>query len=124
MQLNRTMLAGNVTRDPQLKALPGGTSVCEFGIATNRKWKGPDGAEKEEVTFVDCAAFGKKGEAIARFFQKGKPIYVEGRLKFDTWEKDGQKRSKLSVTVDDFQFVGKKEGGETSATPATDEDAF
>jgi single-strand DNA-binding protein len=101
MAFNKVILMGNLTRDPQLKYLPNQTAVVEFGIACNRKFK-----DKEEVTFVDVAAFGKTAEVINEHFRKGKPILVDGRLKYDTWEKDGQKRSKLSVVADSFSFVG------------------
>lgn len=105
---NKVMLMGNITRDPQLKYLPSQTAVCEFGIAVNRKYKTSTGEERDEVTFVDVAAFGKTGEAINQYLAKGKPIFIEGRLKFDSWEdkNGGGKRSKLSVICDSFQFIG------------------
>lgn len=108
---NQVILLANLTRDPQTKTLPSQTTVTEFGVAMNRKFKTQSGEEREEVTFVDVAAFGKTGELIAQYFTKGKPILLQGRLKFDSWEKDGQKRSKLSVVVDAFQFVGGRDGG-------------
>ncbi len=109
---NKVLLMGNLTRDPAHKQLPGGTSVCEFGIACNRKWKTQGGEEREEVLFADCTAFARTGEVIAQYFTKGKPIFIEGRLKFDSWEgKDGTKRSKLSIVVENFQFVGGDPGG-------------
>ena len=108
---NRVILAGNITRDPMLKQLPNGTSVCEFGIALNRKFKTANGEEREEVCFVDCSAFGKTSEVINQYMAKGKPIMLEGRLKYDSWEdkSGGGKRSKLSVIVDQFQFIGGKD---------------
>ena len=93
---NKVLLMGNLTRDQQLKYLPTtNTAVAEFGIAVNRKWKAPTGEDREEVCFVDCSAFGKTGELINQYFQKGKPIFVEGRLKLDQWEdkQGGGKRS-------------------------------
>jgi single-strand DNA-binding protein len=104
---NKVLLLGNLTRDPQMKYLPSQTPVCEFGLATNRRFKSQDGQDREEVTFVDCAAFGKQAETIQRWCQKGKPIFIEGRLKFDTWDdkNGGGKRSKLTVIVEQFQFV-------------------
>lgn len=122
MNLNRVMLAGNLTRDPEGKSLNSGTFVASFGLAVNRRWKNAAGEPQEEVTFIDCEAWSKTGETIVKFFAKGKPIYVEGRLKLDQWEKDGQKFSKLRVVVESFQFVGAKgEGdGETrTSTPRT-----
>ena len=110
MNYNRVILGGHLTRDVEIKSTQGGTSVASFGMAINRRWKDASGADKEEVTFVDCTAGGKTGEAISRFFGKGKPIFVEGRLKFDQWEdKEGGKRSKLSVVVESFTFVGGKD---------------
>jgi single-strand DNA-binding protein len=110
---NKVFLMGNLTRDPQLKYLPNQTAVVEFGIACNRRWKGPNGEDREEVTFVDCASFGKQAEVINQYFQKGKPIFIEGRLKFDSWEdkQGGGKRSKLSVVIEAFQFIGDRQGG-------------
>jgi single-strand DNA-binding protein len=108
---NRVILMGNLTRDPQLRYLPSNTAVCDFGLATNRKYKDRDGNQKEDVCFVDVSAFGKQAEIINEYMSKGRPILIEGRLKFDSWtNKDGQKRSKHGVVVDNFQFVGTKDG--------------
>lgn len=110
---NRVTLMGHLTRDPQLKYLPNQTAVTEFGIAMNNKWKTAQGEQREEVTFVDCACFGKRGEVVNQYFRKGAAIFVEGRLKYDTWEdkQGGGKRSKLSVIVEEFQFVGGRATG-------------
>lgn len=120
MNLNRVMLAGNLTRDPELRHLPtGNTSICSFGLAVNEKWKDRDGNAKEAVIFVDCDAWGKTGEAIAKYMNKGKPIFIEGKLRLDTWKDktDGSNRSKLKVVVDSFHFIGAKEEG--GAAPAS-----
>ena len=125
---NRVILMGNLTRDPQLKYLPSQTALVEFGVACNRTFT-KDGEKVEEKTFVDCTAFGKQAEVINQHFQKGKPIHVEGRLKYDSWDdkNGGGKRSKLYVVVDGFQFVGKpsepNQGGNGNA-PAKDEPNF
>src|SRR5262245_8634750 len=111
---NKVILVGNMTRDPQLSYLPSGTPVCEFGIATNRKWKGQDGQMKEETCFVDCRCFNRGAETINQYMTKGQAILVDGHLRLDQWEsKEGQKRSKLYVVVDTFQFMGgpRREGG-------------
>ncbi|MDB5318444.1 MAG: single-strand binding protein [Phycisphaerales bacterium] len=110
---NQVILLGNLTRDPQLKYLPSQTAVAEFGIACNRKFKTQSGEDKEEVTFVDCSAFGKTGELINQYFTKGKPIFIQGRLKYDSWEdkQGGGKRSKMTVIVENFQFIGSRDGG-------------
>ncbi|MBK8269800.1 MAG: single-stranded DNA-binding protein [Planctomycetes bacterium] len=109
---NKVILAGNLTRDPQMSMLPSNTPVCEFGLATNRKWRAQNGEMREEVCFVDIRAFGKTAETISQYMAKGRSILVEGRLKFDQWEaKDGGgKRSKLYVVVDSFQFLGSPGG--------------
>src|SRR3984957_1484111 len=111
--VNRVILIGNLTRDPQLKYLPSQTPVVEFGLATNRKFKAASGEDREEVFFVDCTAFGRTAEVINQYCQKGKQLYIEGRLKFDSWEdkQGGGKRSKLSVVIENFQFLGGREGG-------------
>src|SRR5215218_8714477 len=111
---NKVILMGNLTRDPQLKYLPSQMAVAEFGLAMNRKFRTQAGEDREEVTFVDCAAFGKTGEVINQYFTKGKPIFIEGRLKFDSWEdkQGGGKRSKLTVVAENFQFIGGRDGGE------------
>jgi len=115
--VNRVILVGNLTRDPQLKYLPSQTPVAEFGLAMNRRFKTATGEDREEVCFVDCSAFGRPAEIINQYCQKGKLIFIEGRLKFDTWEdkQGGGKRSKLSVVVENFQFLGAKEGGSGGA---------
>ena len=107
---NKVMLMGNLTRDPQLKHLANSTVVAEFGLACNRRFRTAAGEDKEEVAFVDCAAFGRQAETIGQYCTKGKPLFVEGRLKYDTWDdKAGNgKRSKLSVVVENFQFLGGK----------------
>lgn len=110
--LNKVMLIGNMTRDPQLSYLPSQTPVVEFGVATTRKFKKQDGSQGEETCFVDCQMFGKRAEVVNQYFKKGDPIFVEGRLKFDSWTaQDGAKRSKLRVFVENFEFLGKAGGG-------------
>jgi single-strand DNA-binding protein len=120
---NRVLLMGNLTRDPELKFLPSQTPVTEFGLAMNRKFKTAAGEAKEEVCFVDCTAFAKTAELISQYFTKGKPIFLSGRLKYDSWEdrQGGGKRSKLTVVVEEFQFIdGKREegGGDSGGQPA------
>ncbi len=110
--LNSVSLAGNLTSDPETKDLPAG-KVVNFGIAVNRRWKGKDGVPQEETTFVDVAAWSKTGEFIAKYFKKGRGIYIEGRLKLDQWQdKDGGKRSKLTVVADNAQFTTPPEKNE------------
>jgi len=110
--LNKVMLIGNLTRDPELKYTPGNQAVCELGIAVNRKYRTKDNEEREEVTFVDCEAWGKQAEVMKEYLSKGRPVFVEGRLKLDQWEdKEGKKQSKLRVVVENFQFIDSKGGG-------------
>ena len=107
MNFNRIILAGNLTRDPQLSYTPNQTAVVDFGLAVNRKWK-KDGEDKSEVCFVDCVAFGRTAENINKYVVKGDPLFVEGRLSLDMWTtEDGTKRSKHKVIVENFQFLKK-----------------
>jgi single-strand DNA-binding protein len=112
--LNKVMLIGNLTRDPELRVTPKGTAICQFGLAVNRQFKDESGATRDETTFVDIEAWGKQGETVAKFCTKGKPLFVEGRLKLDTWDDKttGQKRSKMKIVLENFQFLGGREGGE------------
>lgn len=104
---NKVLLMGNLTRDPQLSYLPSETPVVDFGLAVNRKWKSRDGENRDETCFVDCRAFGRLAENINKYMHKGRPLFVEGRLTYDAWTaKDGSKRSKHRVTVENFQFLG------------------
>src|SRR5271154_5911315 len=109
---NKVILMGNLTRDPELRTLPNAqTQVCDFSLAVNRRWKDTDGADREEVLFIDCAAFGKTGQTIGENLTKGRPIHVEGRLRLEQWEQeDGQRRSKIRVVVEQFRFVDRKPG--------------
>lgn len=107
--LNRVMLMGNLTRDPELRYLPSNVAVVSFGLAINRHWRNQQGEPQEETTFVDCEAFSRSAEVINQYLKKGRPIFVEGRLKLDQWQdKDGNNRSKMKVIVETFQFVDSK----------------
>jgi single-strand DNA-binding protein len=109
---NKIILLGNLTRDPQLKYLPSQMAIVEFGLAVNHKYKTKNGEDREEVLFVDVSAFGKQAEIINQYCTKGRPLLVEGRLKYDTWEdkQGGGKRSKHSVVIDNFQLLGGRDG--------------
>ena len=110
---NKVLLMGNLTRDVELRYTPNGNQpVANFGIACNRKFKTQSGEEREEVTFVDCEAWGRTGEVMKEYLSKGRPVFIEGRLKLDQWEdKEGKKQSKLRVVVENFQFIDSKGGG-------------
>jgi single-strand DNA-binding protein len=116
---NQVILIGNLTRDPELRYLPKGTAVAKFGLAVNRTWKTETGESREEVTFIDIDAFGRQAETICQYLKKGRPVLVQGRLKLDTWDdkQTGQKRSKLGVLLENFQFLGSRPEGEGDAAP-------
>ncbi len=109
--LNQVNLAGHLTRDPEVKPLASQKTVAGFALAINRRWKSPDGEQKEEVTFVECEAWGRTAELIGQYLTKGSPVYVSGRLRTDSWEdKDGKKQSRLKVVVDNIQFLPSANG--------------
>jgi single-strand DNA-binding protein len=111
---NKVILMGHLTRDPELRTLPNSdTTVCDFSLAVNRRWKDASGGDREEVLFIDCAAFGKVGQTIGESLTKGRPVHIEGHLRLEQWEQeDGQKRSKIRVVVEQFRFVDRKPGGQ------------
>jgi single-strand DNA-binding protein len=122
MNFNKIFLGGNITRDPQLTYLPSQTAVVDFGIAVNRKWK-KDGVQQEQVCFVDLRAFGKTAETLNKYVKKGMPLFVEGRLDFDSWmAQDGSKHSKHRVTIESFQFLGDGQKKQEEPQPRDDED--
>jgi single-strand DNA-binding protein len=103
---------GNLTRDPQLTYTPNQSAVVDFGMAMNRRWKNKDGQQQDEVCFVDCVMFGKRAETINKFCGKGCPLFVEGRLTYDSWKaQDGSKRSRVKVMVENFVFMGERQEG-------------
>ncbi len=106
--LNKVLLIGNLTKDPELRYTQSGAAICDVRMAVNRRFLGQNGETRDETCFVQVTIFGKRGEAFSRFFQKGKPAFIEGRLRYDEWEdkQSGQKRSKLSIVAEDWQFVG------------------
>jgi single-strand DNA-binding protein len=116
---NKVILIGNLTRDPELRYTPKGMAIAKLGIAVNRSWRNEAGETKEEVTFIDIDAFGRQAETLAQYLKKGSPLMIEGRLKLDQWDdkQSGQKRSKLGVILEGFQFLGggKGEGGGSEA---------
>jgi single-strand DNA-binding protein len=119
---NKVILAGNLTRDPELRYTPKGTAVCKFGLAVSRNWTNEAGEKKEDVTFVDIDAFGRQAEVVAQYMKKGRPFLVEGRLKLDQWDdkQTGQKRSRLGVVLESFSFLdsgNRGEGGVPSDAP-------
>jgi single-strand DNA-binding protein len=111
--LNKVLLMGNLTRDPELRVTPKGTPICQFSLAINRQFKMESGETREEVIYVDVEAWGKQGETIAKYMTKGRPLYVEGRLRLDQWEDKTtkEKRSRMKVVLEQFQFLGDSRGG-------------
>jgi single-strand DNA-binding protein len=119
---NKVFLMGNLTRDPQLSYTPNQTAVVDFGLATNRRWTGQDGTQREETCFVDCRAFGKQAETINKYLTKGRAVFVEGRLTFESWTaQDGSRRSKHRITVESFQFLPGQGAGESNRAPSEKE---
>ena len=110
--LNKAMIVGNLTRDPELRTTPSGKSVCSFGVATNRRWKDQDGNPKEEVEFHDVVSWGKQAEIISQFLKKGNKAYIEGRLQTRSWEgQDGVKRQRTEIITENFIMLTPKSGG-------------
>ncbi len=111
--LNKVLLMGNLTRDVEIRHTSGNSAVGNFGLAVNRRFKTQSGEQREETTFIDCEAWGRTAEVMGQYLSKGRPVFIEGRLKLDQWEdkNGGGKRSKLSVVVESFQFIDSREGG-------------
>ena len=108
---NQVILLGNLTRDIELRHTPSNQTVANIGLAVNRTFQTKDGEKREETTFVDCESWGRQAEVMAQYLSKGRPVLIQGRLKLDSWQdKDGGNRSKLKVVVENFQFVGGREG--------------
>ena len=116
--LNRVLLIGNLTRDPEIRYTPKGTAVAEIGIAINRVFSGEDGEKREEVTFVDITLWSRLAEIAEQYLKKGRPVFIEGRLQLDSWDdkQTGQKRSRLRVVAENLQMLGARGEGEPGGT--------
>lgn len=116
---NKVLLMGNLTRDPELRYTPKGVAIAKLGLAVNRSWRTETGESKEEVTFIDVDAFGRQAEVIGQYLKKGRPIFIEGRLRLDQWDdkQTGQKRSKLGVILEGFQFLDSGNRAEAPGEP-------
>ena len=111
MSINRVTISGNLTRDPELRATAGGTQVLSFGVAVNDRRRNPQNGEWEDYpNFVDCTMFGTRAEAVSRYLSKGSKVAIEGKLRYSSWERDGQRRSKLEVIVDEIEFLSRSAG--------------
>jgi single-strand DNA-binding protein len=120
--LNRVLLIGNLTRDPEVRYTPKGTAVTEIGLAINRVYSGEDGEKKEEVTFVDVTLWARQAEIAGQYLKKGRPVFIEGRLQLDSWDdkQTGQKRSRLRVVAENLQLLGSRQDAEgSSAAPGS-----
>src|SRR5882757_5280469 len=118
--LNRVLLIGNLTRDPEVRYTPKGTAVADIGIAVNRVYSGEDGEKKEEVTFVDVTLWGRQAEVAQEYLKKGRPVFIEGRLQLDSWDdkQTGQKRSRLRVVAENLQMLGSRDSDSGHASSA------
>ena len=114
--LNKVMLIGNLTRDPEVRYTPKGTAVAELGLAINRYFTAENGEKREETTFVDVTLWGRQAEVAGEYLKKGRPVFIEGRLQLDSWDdkQTGQKRNKLKVVGEGLQLLGSREGGSNS----------
>lgn len=111
--LNKVMIIGNLTRDPEVKYTPKGMAIAEISLAVNRNYSTADGERREEVTYLEVTFWGKQAEVLGQWMKKGRPLYVEGRLRLDSWEdkETGKKQSRLRITGEEFQFLGTKNDG-------------
>jgi len=121
MSINKVILTGNLTRDPELRATPSGTSVLSFSVAVNDRRKNPSSGEWEDVpNYIDCNLFGTRADALAKYLFKGSKVGVDGKLRWSQWEKDGQKRSKVDVTVDNIELLTPRGSGSSYQEPLTE----
>src|SRR5580693_10654684 len=116
--LNRVLLIGNLTRDPEIRYTPKGTAVADIALAVNRVFTGEDGEKREEVTYVDVVVWSRLAEIAEQYLKKGRPVFIEGRLQLDSWDdkQTGQKRSRLRVVAENLQLLGSRQEGEGSGT--------
>lgn len=125
MYLNKVIIIGNLTRDPETRALPSGTNVTSFSLATNRTYKDRDGNKKEDVEYHNVVVFGKTAELVAQYLKKGQSALIEGRIQTRSWDKDGQKQYRTEIVADTVQFGPKKDGTASApAQPKSDEDTI
>jgi len=121
MSINKVIITGNLTRDPDLRATPSGTSVLSFSVAVNDRRKNPSSGEWEDVpNYIDCNLFGTRADALAKYLSKGSKVGVDGKLRWSQWEKEGQKRSKVDVTVDNIELLTPRNSSSTYQEPLTE----
>ena len=119
MSINRVTISGNLTRDAELRQTASGMAVLGFSVAVNDRVKGEDGQWTDRPNFIDCTMFGKRADAVSRFLSKGSKVAIEGKLRWSQWERDGQKRSKIEVVVDEIEFMASRGDGQHAAAPQT-----
>lgn len=118
MSINQVNISGNLTRDPELRATASGTQVLSFGIAVNDRQKNSRTGEWEDYpNYIDCTMFGTRAESVSRYIRKGSKVAISGKLRYSSWEKDGQKRSKLEVIVNDIEFMSRGDSQQTAYQP-------
>ncbi len=118
--LNKVMLIGNLTRDPEVRYTPKGSAVCDLGLAVNRVYSSDSGEKMQETTYLDVVVWARLAEVAGQFLHKGSPVFIEGRLQMDSWDDKatGQKRTKIRVVAENLQFLGRREGGEEGGPPS------
>ena len=117
MSINRVNISGNLTRDPEIRATQAGTSILTFGVAVNDRRRNPQTGEWEDYpNYIDCVVFGNRAEPLSRFLSKGTKVAVEGKLRWSQWERDGQKRSKIEVIIDELEFMSSRDSGSSGAS--------
>lgn len=126
MSINRVTITGNLTRDPELRATQGGTQILSLGVAVNDRRRNPQTGNWEDYpNFIDCVMFGTRAEAISRFLSKGMKVAIEGKLRYSSWERDGQRRSKIEVVVDEIDLMSSRQGqGGAPAQSAAPQDSY
>ncbi|HEY5892915.1 MAG TPA: single-stranded DNA-binding protein [Chthoniobacterales bacterium] len=124
--VNKVILIGNLTRDPEVRYTPKGSAVTEIGLAINRSYTTESGEKRDETTFVDVTLWGRQAEIVKEYCQKGRPLYIEGRLQLDTWDdkQSGQKRSRLRVVAENIQLLGGRQGGGSSYSGPSESEAY
>lgn len=116
VSINRVTITGNLTRDSELKVVSNGTPILNIGVAVNDRWRNPQtGNWEDRPNFIDCVMFGTRAEAISRYLTKGVKVAIEGKLRYSSWERDGQRRSKIEVIVDEIEFMSSRQSGQNAA---------
>ena len=117
MSINRVVISGNITRDPELRSTQGGMEILALGVAVNDRVKGENGQWTDRPNFIDCTMFGNRAKSVSRFLSKGSKVAIEGKLRWSQWERDGQRRSKIEVIVDEIEFMASRGDGQHAAAP-------